>query len=53
MLDLPHNHKSILVYCTLPKPSRLGTDPKLFVRGPPEGIPKRCMPNCIGMARLP
>ena len=40
-LEFSRDRKSMSVFCTPSKPSSLGSGPKLFVKGAPEGILER------------
>jgi len=40
-------------YCVPLKPSRLGTGPKMFVKGAPEGVLDRCTHVRVGSQKVP
>ena len=40
-------------YCTPKKPSRIGTGPKIFVKGAPEGVLDRCAFYRVGNEKVP
>lgn len=52
-LEFSRDRKSMSTYCTPLKPSRLGTGPKLFVKGAPEGVLERCSHARVGTAKVP
>ncbi|KAG6448340.1 calcium-transporting ATPase sarcoplasmic/endoplasmic reticulum type isoform X2 [Manduca sexta] len=51
-LEFSRDRKSMSTYCTPLKPSRLGTGPKLFVKGAPEGVLERCSHARVGTAKV-
>ncbi|XP_036333353.1 calcium-transporting ATPase sarcoplasmic/endoplasmic reticulum type isoform X2 [Rhagoletis pomonella] len=52
-LEFSRDRKSMSSYCTPLKPSRLGTGPKLFVKGAPEGVLDRCTHARVGTSKVP
>lgn len=52
-LEFSRDRKSMSSYCVPLKPSRLGTGPKLFVKGAPEGVLDRCTHARVGTAKVP
>jgi len=52
-LEFSRDRKSMSSYCVPTKPSRLGTGPKLFVKGAPEGVLDRCTHARVGTAKVP
>lgn len=52
-LEFSRDRKSMSSYCTPLKPSRLGTGPKLFVKGAPEGVLDRCSHARVGTSKVP
>lgn len=52
-LEFSRDRKSMSSYCVPIKPSRLGTGPKLFVKGAPEGVLDRCTHARVGNAKVP
>jgi len=52
-LEFSRDRKSMSSYCTPTKPSRLGTGPKLFVKGAPEGVLERCTHARVGTTKVP
>ncbi|KAL1140845.1 hypothetical protein AAG570_000773, partial [Ranatra chinensis] len=52
-LEFSRDRKSMSSYCTPLKPSKLGTGPKLFVKGAPEGVLDRCTHARVGTAKVP
>ncbi|XP_047527611.1 calcium-transporting ATPase sarcoplasmic/endoplasmic reticulum type isoform X2 [Vanessa atalanta] len=52
-LEFSRDRKSMSTYCVPLKPSRLGTGPKLFVKGAPEGVLERCSHARVGTAKVP
>merc|ERR1719189_2542383 len=52
-LEFSRDRKSMSSYCTPKKPTRLGTGPKMFVKGAPEGVLDRCSYYRIGTEKLP
>ena len=51
-LEFSRDRKSMSSYCTPLKPSKLGTGPKLFVKGAPEGVLERCTHARIGSTKV-
>merc|ERR1712241_1351110 len=47
-LEFSRDRKSMSTYCTPKKPSRIGSGPKMFVKGAPEGVLDRCTHFRIG-----
>merc|ERR1739848_266125 len=47
-LEFSRARKSMSSYCTPKKPSRIGSGPKMFVKGAPEGVLDRCSHYRIG-----
>ena len=41
-LEFSRDRKSMSTFCTPKKPSRIGSGPKMFVKGAPEGVLDRC-----------
>ncbi|XP_030081196.1 calcium-transporting ATPase sarcoplasmic/endoplasmic reticulum type isoform X2 [Drosophila hydei] len=52
-LEFSRDRKSMSSYCTPLKASRLGTGPKLFVKGAPEGVLDRCSHARVGTSKVP
>nr|NVI70776.1 calcium ATPase at 60A [Cucujiformia] len=52
-LEFSRDRKSMSSYCVPLKPSRLGTGPKLFVKGAPEGVLDRCTHARVGTQKVP
>lgn len=52
-LEFSRDRKSMSSYCSPIKPSRLGTGPKLFVKGAPEGVLERCTHARVGTNKMP
>lgn len=52
-LEFSRDRKSMSSYCVPLKPSRLGTGPKLFVKGAPEGVLERCTHARVGSQKVP
>uniref|UniRef100_A0A1L8DF78 Calcium-transporting ATPase n=1 Tax=Nyssomyia neivai TaxID=330878 RepID=A0A1L8DF78_9DIPT len=52
-LEFSRDRKSMSSYCTPLKQSRLGTGPKLFVKGAPEGVLDRCSHARVGTTKVP
>lgn len=52
-LEFSRDRKSMSSYCTPLKSSRLGTGPKLFVKGAPEGVLDRCTHARVGTSKVP
>uniref|UniRef100_A0A1B0CHB5 Calcium-transporting ATPase sarcoplasmic/endoplasmic reticulum type n=1 Tax=Lutzomyia longipalpis TaxID=7200 RepID=A0A1B0CHB5_LUTLO len=52
-LEFSRDRKSMSSYCTPLKQSRLGTGPKLFVKGAPEGVLDRCTHARVGTSKVP
>lgn len=51
-LEFSRDRKSMSSYCTPLKASRLGTGPKLFVKGAPEGVLDRCTHARVGSQKV-
>merc|ERR1712088_127757 len=47
-LEFSRDRKSMSTFCTPKKPSRIGSGPKMFVKGAPEGVLDRCTHYRIG-----
>merc|ERR1711963_861122 len=47
-LEFSRDRKSMSTYCSPKKPSRIGSGPKMFVKGAPEGVLDRCTHYRIG-----
>merc|ERR1711892_349049 len=47
-LEFSRDRKSMSSYCTPKKPTRIGSGPKMFVKGAPEGVLDRCTHYRIG-----
>ncbi|XP_024084170.1 calcium-transporting ATPase sarcoplasmic/endoplasmic reticulum type isoform X1 [Cimex lectularius] len=52
-LEFSRDRKSMSSYCVPLKPSKLGTGPKLFVKGAPEGVLERCTHARVGNTKVP
>ncbi|XP_063699007.1 calcium-transporting ATPase sarcoplasmic/endoplasmic reticulum type isoform X2 [Culicoides brevitarsis] len=52
-LEFSRDRKSMSSYCVPLKSSRLGTGPKLFVKGAPEGVLERCTHARVGTNKVP
>nr|CAD7453307.1 unnamed protein product [Timema tahoe] len=52
-LEFSRDRKSMSSYCIPLKPTRLGTGPKLFVKGAPEGVLDRCTHARVGTQKVP
>ncbi|GAB0094884.1 Calcium-transporting ATPase sarcoplasmic/endoplasmic reticulum type [Sergentomyia squamirostris] len=52
-LEFSRDRKSMSSYCVPLKQSRLGTGPKLFVKGAPEGVLDRCTHARVGTTKVP
>lgn len=52
-LEFSRDRKSMSSYCVPLKPSKLGTGPKLFVKGAPEGVLDRCTHCRVGSQKVP
>lgn len=52
-LEFSRDRKSMSSYCVPLKASRLGTGPKLFVKGAPEGVLDRCTHARVGSSKVP
>jgi len=52
-LEFSRDRKSMSSYCVPLKSSRLGTGPKLFVKGAPEGVLDRCTHCRVGSQKVP
>ncbi|XP_076369270.1 calcium-transporting ATPase sarcoplasmic/endoplasmic reticulum type-like isoform X2 [Tachypleus tridentatus] len=52
-LEFSRDRKSMSSYCTPVKPVRLGSGPKMFCKGAPEGVLDRCTHVRIGSKRIP
>lgn len=51
-LEFSRDRKSMSSYCVPIKPSKLGTSPKLFVKGAPEGVLERCSHARVGSQKV-
>lgn len=51
-LEFSRDRKSMSSYCIPLKQSKLGTGPKLFVKGAPEGVLDRCTHARIGSHKV-
>ncbi|CAG0882368.1 unnamed protein product [Cyprideis torosa] len=52
-LEFSRDRKSMSSYCSPMKPSKLGTGPKMFVKGAPEGVLERCTHVRVGSTKMP
>ncbi|KAL5288296.1 ATP2A2 family protein [Megaselia abdita] len=52
-LEFSRDRKSMSSYCTPLKSSRLGTGPRLFVKGAPEGVLDRCTHARVNGQKVP
>merc|ERR1712214_207261 len=52
-LEFSRDRKSMSTYCSPRKPSRIGSGPKMFVKGAPEGVLDRCTHYRIGGDKMP
>ncbi|CAG0880884.1 unnamed protein product, partial [Darwinula stevensoni] len=52
-LEFSRDRKSMSVYCVPIKPTRLGTGPKMFCKGAPEGVLDRCTHVRVGTTKHP
>lgn len=52
-LEFSRDRKSMSSYCVPLKSSRLGTGPKLFCKGAPEGVLDRCTHARVGTQKVP
>jgi len=52
-LEFSRDRKSMSSYCTPLKSSRLGTGPKMFCKGAPEGVLERCTHARVGTSKVP
>lgn len=52
-LEFSRDRKSMSSYCTPLKASKLGTGPKLFCKGAPEGLLDRCTHARVGSQKYP
>merc|ERR1719495_2360395 len=52
-LEFSRDRKSMSSYCSPKKPTRLGTGPKMFVKGAPEGVLDRCAYYRVGTDKKP
>jgi len=52
-LEFSRDRKSMSSYCTPTKPTRLGTGPKIFCKGAPEGVLDRCTHVRVGTQKVP
>uniref|UniRef100_A0A6M2DXE8 Calcium-transporting ATPase n=1 Tax=Xenopsylla cheopis TaxID=163159 RepID=A0A6M2DXE8_XENCH len=52
-LEFSRDRKSMSSYCVPLKASRLGTGPKLFCKGAPEGVLERCTHARVGTTKVP
>lgn len=51
-LEFSRDRKSMSSYCIPLKSTKLGTGPKLFVKGAPEGVLERCTHARIGQQKV-
>ena len=51
-LEFSRDRKSMSSYCIPLKSTKLGTGPKLFVKGAPEGVLDRCTHARIGQQKV-
>lgn len=51
-LEFSRDRKSMSSYCVPLKSTKLGTGPKLFVKGAPEGVLERCTHARIGNTKV-
>jgi len=52
-LEFSRDRKSMSSYCNPLKPTRLGTGPKMFVKGATEGVLERCTHVRVGTQKVP
>jgi Ca2+ transporting ATPase len=52
-LEFSRDRKSMSSYCIPKKPTRLGSGPKMFVKGAPEGVLDRCTYYRVGAEKKP
>jgi len=52
-LEFSRDRKSMSSYCVPLKPTRLGTGPKMFAKGAPEGLLDRCTHVRVGTQKVP
>ncbi|KFM58607.1 Calcium-transporting ATPase sarcoplasmic/endoplasmic reticulum type, partial [Stegodyphus mimosarum] len=52
-LEFSRDRKSMSCYCTPTKVSRLGSGPKMFCKGAPEGVLDRCTHVRVGNTKVP
>ncbi|CAG0918999.1 unnamed protein product [Notodromas monacha] len=52
-LEFSRDRKSMSVYVVPLKPTRLGTSPKMFAKGAPEGVLERCTHVRVGTTKVP
>ncbi|XP_014234327.1 calcium-transporting ATPase sarcoplasmic/endoplasmic reticulum type isoform X1 [Trichogramma pretiosum] len=52
-LEFSRDRKSMSSYCVPLKATKLGTGPKLFVKGAPEGVLERCTHARVGSQKFP
>jgi len=52
-LEFSRDRKSMSSYCVPLKPTRLGSGPKMFVKGAPEGVLDRCTHVRVGTQKVP
>ncbi|CAL4116802.1 unnamed protein product [Meganyctiphanes norvegica] len=52
-LEFSRDRKSMSSYCSPIKPTRLGTGPKIFCKGAPEGVLDRCTHVRVGTQKVP
>ncbi|XP_063853477.1 calcium-transporting ATPase sarcoplasmic/endoplasmic reticulum type-like [Scylla paramamosain] len=52
-LEFSRDRKSMSSFCTPLKPNRLGTGPKMFCKGAPEGVLDRCTHVRVGTQKVP
>jgi len=52
-LEFSRDRKSMSSYCSPKTPTRIGTGPKMFVKGAPEGVLSRCTYVRVGGEKIP
>jgi len=52
-LEFSRDRKSMSSFCSPKKTTRLGTGPKMFVKGAPEGVLSRCSYVRVGSEKIP
>jgi len=52
-LEFSRDRKSMSSYCSPKTPTRIGTGPKMFVKGAPEGVLSRCTYVRVGKEKIP